>query len=475
MLRKSCVLVLPVLLSLGAPCAWAIDANVTPDVIFGSGNPNGSFTVDQNNGVELGLRAKIPFVGTINSGNDGTYSYTLAELLAAHASRRWNFDWTVNTDHLGTSGVQIDELTYLLGIDFDPSQGTNFLEFDPVTPTVPTPFFDHSIGDNSTPNGGGTEAADAATYATLIANNNVLQQSWRHAFFPIHPSLTYDPTIDGTYDIVLSAFNGGGALVASTTIQVIIGAGGGPALVARVVEGASPGDDFNVYIDLVTATDDITDVGTVLTFDDTVLDFVTALPGVDVTGAPSWAPDFVDDTTAGRVEVHIQDTFGATRLSCPSGPCTFEVLCIRFEYLATPCTTDVDFATAASLNPLVFPVNHFVHFNPGGGGTPVLVSAAVGSAASVEAHGFIRADVNVSGVADIQDIIDLAAFLFTGLVLPDCEAARDTNNSGTLNITDLVTAVQGIFNGGQVTIPPPFPTAGVGPTVLGCNLGLPCP
>jgi len=215
--------------------ATTFDANVTPDVIFGSGNSNGGFTVDRANGVELGLRAKIPFVGTRNSNGDGTYSYSIAEQEAAPDSGScpavggcWNFEWTINTDYLGSSGVKIGDLTYMLQLDFDPSQATDFLVADPVTPGVPplfAPFFDHSIGNNTTANGAGVEAVDASTYASLIASNNVLQQSWRHAFFPIHPTLTYDPTVDGTYDVVLTAFNSSGSVVASTSIQVIIGAG----------------------------------------------------------------------------------------------------------------------------------------------------------------------------------------------------------------------------------------------------------
>ncbi len=230
----SVVGLLAVMMCAGTADALTFDANVTPDVIFGSGNSNGYFTVDQGGGVELGIRAKIPYTGVIHSNGDGTYSYTLAELLAADPSQRWNFDWTVNTDFPGSSGMKIDDFTYRLGIDFDPSQGTDFLEFDPITPNAPplnAAFFDHSIGDNFTLNGAGTEAADSATYAGLIANNNVCQQSWRHAFFPIHPTLTYDPTIDGTYDIYLNAYDGANNLVASTTIQVIIGAGGAPVTV----------------------------------------------------------------------------------------------------------------------------------------------------------------------------------------------------------------------------------------------------
>ena len=221
------LLAVPLLATLpgtGHAAPLLFDQNVTPDVIFGSGNSNGSFTVDRTDGVELGLRAKIPFVGTTNSNGDGTYSYSLAE-----ADPRWNFDWTINTDYDDSTGFKIDDLTYELGMDFDPSQGTNFLAFDPVTQLLATTFYDHSIGTNATANGGGAEAGDAATYAGLIANNTVLQQSWRYAFFSGAEPEPYDPSIDGTYDVYLKAFAADGSEVASTSIQVIIGAGGGAA------------------------------------------------------------------------------------------------------------------------------------------------------------------------------------------------------------------------------------------------------
>jgi len=221
--------------SAGSAAPLLYDQNITPDIIFGTGNSNGSFTVDRSNGVELGLRAKLPFVGPVHSNHDGTYSYSIAETLAnPNPSRRgWNFDWTVNTNYTGSpTGSFIRNFTYLLGIDFDPASGpggTNFFTFDPITPNVAplsAPFYDHSIGTNGTANGAGTEATDAPSYQALIAGNNVLQNSWRHAFFPFHPTLTYDPTIDGTYDIFLTAFDANGGQVASTRIQVIIGAGG---------------------------------------------------------------------------------------------------------------------------------------------------------------------------------------------------------------------------------------------------------
>ena len=57
-------------------------ANGTPDVIFGSGNANGSFTVASGGGVELGLRAKVRFNGSNLPENtfnyDGTKTYNFA-------------------------------------------------------------------------------------------------------------------------------------------------------------------------------------------------------------------------------------------------------------------------------------------------------------------------------------------------------------------------------------------------------------
>lgn len=204
----------------------AFDQDVTPDIIFGSGNSNGGFTTDREFGVEIGLRAKVPYAGILNSNGDGTYSYTLAE--TDHDSNpatanRWNFEFTVNTDYDVSTGRALDDFTYELGLDADPGLATDFLKFDPITPGAAAAFFDHSIGDNSTPNGGGTEASDASTYADLLSNYNVLQQSWRYSFFPFAPLDAYDPNVPGTYDVYLLARDLEGNTVAKSEIQVLIG------------------------------------------------------------------------------------------------------------------------------------------------------------------------------------------------------------------------------------------------------------
>tara|TARA_R110002110_G_scaffold90705_1_gene235752 strand:+ start:10926 stop:11702 length:777 start_codon:yes stop_codon:yes gene_type:complete len=212
--------------SMAAPM---FDENVTPDVIFGSGNANGGFTVVQSNGVELGLRGKLRHnasgapENTFNSNGDGSYSFnTGVAPTQASPTAEWSFEWSINTNWDGSTNWNLADLTYLLGIDTDPSQGTSFSAYDPIN----IPFADHAIGTNATGNGGGSVAGDDTAYATLIASNNVAQQSWKpHWFIP-----GFDPTIDGTYDFSLAAFDSAGDQVARTDMQIIAGAGGAAAV-----------------------------------------------------------------------------------------------------------------------------------------------------------------------------------------------------------------------------------------------------
>jgi len=213
------------------PAAVEFDQNITPEVIFGSGNLNGAFTTDRRNDVELGLRAKLRFnasgqpENTFNSNGDGSYSFSPGLIPGGSALRaEWGFEWSVNSNYQSGAGPNLDVYTYEIGLDADPSLGTDFLLFDPITPGVAAPFFDHAIGDNGTANGAGVEATDAASYEALLANNNVAQQSWRYEFFPSAPIDGFDPTVDGNYRIYLAAFDSNGVEVARTDIEVLVGA-----------------------------------------------------------------------------------------------------------------------------------------------------------------------------------------------------------------------------------------------------------
>ena len=224
----------------GAP---AFDQNVTPDVIFGSGNANGSYTVDRSSGVEIGLRGKLRFnsanspENTFNSNGDGSYTFQAGNPPTGFGfdpnsptTPVWNFEWSVNTDYDGSSGLALDDLTYELSMDADPSSGVNAMAFDPITIAAGDRISDHAFGDNSTGNGGGVTASNAlATYVDgsgtnydeLIAQNNVAQNSWSYEFFnDSGPLAGFDPNDIGEYEISLAAFNADGSEVSRSTITI---------------------------------------------------------------------------------------------------------------------------------------------------------------------------------------------------------------------------------------------------------------
>lgn len=195
------------------PASMASAANVAPDVIFGSGNVNGAYTVTQANGIEIGLRGKLRFneLGLSESSfnYDGTDTYSFQAGVGTNQSFPtpvWSFEWSINTDWDGSTGYDLADLYYQLQLDGDPASGvTSYYSFDPVHVF----YADHSIGTNTTGNGGGTEAPenDTAAYGSLIDNNSVAQNSWRYSWFMFGPLANFDPTAPGEYTISLAAFN----------------------------------------------------------------------------------------------------------------------------------------------------------------------------------------------------------------------------------------------------------------------------
>ncbi len=210
----------------GAP-VLECDQNVTNNVIFGSGNLNGSFTTDRNAGVEVALRGKVRFndsnlpENTFNSNGDGTYTFNVGAPTGGAgwvtaSTPKWGFEWSVNTDYDGSTGNKLTALTYELGMDVDPGPGTEYLAFDPITPGI-VPAWDHALGDNTTADGAGV--SDAGNYAANIAIYNLAQNSWNWEFFNEAPFNTFDPEVEGRYDFYLAAFDGG-VEVARSTITI---------------------------------------------------------------------------------------------------------------------------------------------------------------------------------------------------------------------------------------------------------------
>lgn len=195
---------------------------VTPDVIFGSGNANGSFTGVNTNNVELGLRGKVRYnsaglpENTFNYDGDRTYTFSPASSNAPANRSAFNFEWSINSDVSGTGSRNLTDLTYLLQVDMDPGAGTNFQSFDPIN----QPIADHALGNNSTANGGGV--SNLLLYSVIVGTFNVAQNSWNLGFSTLFPGII-DPQAEGLYTINLSASQNGNTL-ASTSIDILYGA-----------------------------------------------------------------------------------------------------------------------------------------------------------------------------------------------------------------------------------------------------------
>ncbi|RKF18074.1 PEP-CTERM sorting domain-containing protein [Alginatibacterium sediminis] len=195
---------------------------IIPDVIFGSGNANGSFTGTTENNVELGLRGKVRYnllgvpENTFNYDGNRTYTFDPASSNAPANRSVFNFEWSINSDVIGSGQTPLTSFFYQLDIDLDPTVGTNFLSFDPINLDVA----DHAIGNNATGNGEGSVAGNETDYGNMISTSNVGQNSWNLGFFSPDG---FDPQTEGMFTIGLSAFFADGSLAASTDIDIIYG------------------------------------------------------------------------------------------------------------------------------------------------------------------------------------------------------------------------------------------------------------
>lgn len=213
----------------------ALSGDVTPGVIFGSGNANGSFTIDTGSGVELGLRAKVRYnssgspENTFNWDGGSTYTFDPANGNPPADRAMWNFEWSINSDVDGSNGSDdpvknLNHFTYELAMFKVNADGTDLADaftFDPIN----LAFADHSIGDNTTTASTDTVAVDSTAYAGLIADNNVAQNSWNYGFFNgtgFGALEGIDPSLAGSYIIRLTAFDGSVAVASSEiTVNVV--------------------------------------------------------------------------------------------------------------------------------------------------------------------------------------------------------------------------------------------------------------
>jgi hypothetical protein len=183
--------------------------NVTPDVIFGSGNPNGGWTISQSGSIEVGLRAKERF-GPVLPNSGGVYQATPG--ISSGTAATWNYEFSANVNWDGLSATTLADVIVALEIDTDPSAAVSYVgPFD-----VFALWTDNEVGTNATGNGAGV--VDNSN----LGNYNVVQNSQNLGWSP----LPFDPLADGIYDFRLSVYSSTDTNftnpLAQTTMQVVV-------------------------------------------------------------------------------------------------------------------------------------------------------------------------------------------------------------------------------------------------------------
>ena len=192
--------------------------NVTPDVIFGSGNANGSFTGVAANALELGLRAKLRYDLSGHPQNifnyDGNHTYTFNPALSHAPTNRsvFNFEWAINSNVSG-AGSALSGLVFKIDVDTDPTVNVGSLvSYNPLS-AISTGYY---LGTNASGNGGASFNSGGAGPLSVA---NVAQNSVNLGFLP------GADLGNGQYTISLFAYLPGTRTpYASTSIDVIVGA-----------------------------------------------------------------------------------------------------------------------------------------------------------------------------------------------------------------------------------------------------------
>lgn len=190
----------------------AMAANVTPDIIFGSGNHNGGFTVATIGDLELGLRAKRRYttpndaigVGIIQDAA-GNYLFDSTGATVPAGRSYWSYDWSINSD-IADGSDSLGTYKYQISVDYDPSAAENMQIYDPLG-AVSTGYY---LGTNATANGAATfDSGGDEDFSAF----NVAQNSVNMGFLPGAPIGA------GQFRVSLTAFDSAG-VVGSTSINV---------------------------------------------------------------------------------------------------------------------------------------------------------------------------------------------------------------------------------------------------------------
>jgi hypothetical protein len=193
-----------------ASAAVVDNANLaSPGVYFGSGNPNGAFTVNTESGVELGLRGKISGIFPQITPTGNTYFIPLGDT--------FNFDYSVNPNFGGVGGTSNVSLTGVTASILVTNLGNGRVgTFDPSS-TSPL------LGNATNPGApGGYQNSEKISFGFL----NQLYNPNLNDTFDIVMTLTNVPGSDGPINDEIFVQVGSGVPEPSTWAMMILGFAG---------------------------------------------------------------------------------------------------------------------------------------------------------------------------------------------------------------------------------------------------------
>ncbi len=150
--------------------------------------------------------------------------------------------------------------------------------------------------------------------------------------------------------------------------------------------------------------------------------------------------------------------------ACPIGP-------INGQWCApvdTPCSVSCGGGTLTRTRTCACPAPQ----NGGANCDPSLPASEVIACNTQACPVFIRGNANNDGRVDISDAIFIFRYLFDKGIAPLCFDAADANDDGIVDISDAIRILNFLFVDNKITVPPPYPAAGIDPTFddLGCGL-----
>jgi hypothetical protein len=187
------LLIAPAFLALQASAGTTFDQNLpNPGWFDATGNPNGGFTIDSENGVTLGLRIKERQNPDVIDTPTDIYTVPIGPEPASPTHAYWNYEFAIFDPNLLTD-VQSLTITYVTGGET--------ATVDPAT---------YWTDDSGFGPGGET--------ATLVPGDTAAENSENPVFADFPLAAIYNENTPGIYEFELKDFSATGALLGDVTV-----------------------------------------------------------------------------------------------------------------------------------------------------------------------------------------------------------------------------------------------------------------